>query len=65
MVKVVPDPKIGRSELVVPTTLGLESVHLVLDIFGELKTELRFRSGDMSVDQLRRALEAEWGDPPL
>jgi DNA-binding MarR family transcriptional regulator len=64
LVEVVPDPESGRSKLVRPTRRGRESIEVALQTFAGLEDELRSRIGDRSVDQLRRALAAEWGDPP-
>jgi len=64
LVEVVADPTDGRSKLVRPTARGRESIRMALQTFTELENELRSRVGDGSVDQLRRALSAGWGDPP-
>ena len=64
LVEVVADPADGRSKLVRPTGRGRESIRMALQTFTELENELRSRIGDRSVDQLRRALSAGWGDPP-
>ena len=64
LVEVVADPADGRSKLVRPTARGRESIRMALQTFTELENELRSRIGDRSVDQLRRALSAGWGDPP-
>ncbi len=63
LVEVVPDLQDGRSRLVRPTSEGRKSIRLALQTFEGLESELRSRIGDRSVDQLRRALSAEWGDP--
>jgi DNA-binding MarR family transcriptional regulator len=64
LVEVVLDPQSGRSKLVRPTPRGRESIEVALQTFAGMEDELRSRIGDRSVDQLRRALAAEWGDPP-
>jgi len=64
LVEVVADPADGRSKLVRPTARGRESIRMALQTFTELENVLRSRIGDRSVDQLRRALSAGWGDPP-
>ncbi|MGH8924781.1 MAG: MarR family winged helix-turn-helix transcriptional regulator [Acidimicrobiia bacterium] len=63
LVEVVPDPDSRRSRLVRPTARGRRSVRLALETFTQLETELRTRIGDRPVDQLRRALVSDWGDP--
>jgi len=63
LVEVVPDPDDGRSKLVRPTSEGQKSIRVALQTFEGLENELRSRIGDRSVDQLRLALSAEWGDP--
>jgi DNA-binding MarR family transcriptional regulator len=64
LVEVVADPADGRSKLVRPTERGRESIRMALQTFTQLESVLRSRIGDRSVDQLRRALSAGWGDPP-
>ncbi|MGH9894892.1 MAG: MarR family winged helix-turn-helix transcriptional regulator [bacterium] len=64
LVEVVPDPDSRRSRLVRPTARGRKSVRLALETFTQIETELRTRIGDRAVDQLRRALVSDWGDPP-
>lgn len=64
LVEVTPDPDSGRSKLVRPTTLGRKSIDVAIEAFAKLERELRSRLGDTTVDQLRRALDTEWGDPP-
>ncbi len=64
LVEVVPDPDSRRSRLVRPTARGRKSVRLALETFSQVETELRTRIGDRPVDQLRRALASDWGDPP-
>jgi DNA-binding PadR family transcriptional regulator len=64
LVEVVADPADGRSKLVRPTARGRESIRMALQTFTQLENVLRSRIGDRSVDQLRRALSAGWGDPP-
>lgn len=64
LVEVVPDPASGKSKLVRPTARGRKSMRLALETFEQLEAELRARIGDRKIEHLRRALEAEWGDPP-
>jgi DNA-binding MarR family transcriptional regulator len=63
-VEVLPDPDSRRSKLVRPTTQGRESIKVALQTFAQLEKELRSRIGDRRVDQLRLALDTDWGDPP-
>ena len=62
LVEVVPDPDDGRSKLVRPTDRGRESIHVALRTFDSLEDELRARIGSRKVDQLRGALDADWGE---
>lgn len=64
LVEVVPDRDSGRSKLVRPTALGRKSVHVAIETFAQFETELRSRIGARQVDHLRRALGADWGNPP-
>ncbi len=63
LLEIVPDPDSGRSKLVRATKRGRESNRVAVETFAQLETELRSRIGDRLVDQLRRALGSEWGDP--
>ncbi len=63
LLEIVPDPESGRSKLVRPTRRGRKSNRLAVETFAQLETELRSRIGDRRDDQLRRALESEWGMP--
>lgn len=65
LVEVVADPESGRSKLVRPTALGRQSIEVALETFAGLEAELRVRIGDRSVEQLRRALSADWGDQSI
>ncbi|GMQ84748.1 MAG: MarR family winged helix-turn-helix transcriptional regulator [Acidimicrobiia bacterium] len=64
LVELVADPNSGRSKLVRPTTQGRKSIDVALETFARLEKELRARIGERVVDQLRGALDADWGDPP-
>lgn len=64
LVELVPDPDSRRAKLVRPTALGRDSIRVALDTFARLEAELRSRIGNPAVDQLRRVLAADWGDPP-
>lgn len=64
LVEIVADPEDGRSKLVRPTSRGKESIAMALETFAGLEQELRARIGALRFDQLRRALDAEWGNPP-
>jgi DNA-binding MarR family transcriptional regulator len=63
LVEVVADPDDGRSKLVRPTNRGRQSIQMALSTFDDLEEELRARIGTKTVDQLRRALAADWDDP--
>jgi DNA-binding MarR family transcriptional regulator len=63
LLEIVPDPDSGRSKLVRPTRRGRKSYRLAVETFAQLEAELRSRIGDRHVDQLRHALESEWGSP--
>jgi DNA-binding MarR family transcriptional regulator len=65
LVEVVPNPRSGRSKLVVLTTQGFERRGQVLELLAELEDELAHRIGRRRVAALRDALEQDWGDPPI
>ncbi len=62
MVETVPHPVSARARLVRPTAQGQESIRLALQTFDEAEDRLRSHIGSQAVDQMRRALESDWGD---
>lgn len=63
-IELVDDPDDGRAKKVRLTAAGRRSVPVALETFARLESELSGRIGARNVAQLRRALEADWGDPP-
>jgi DNA-binding MarR family transcriptional regulator len=62
-VELAPDPASRRAKLVVLTPRGRRIVVAARGIFRELEDALARRIGRRSVNDLRRALEADWGAP--
>ncbi|QMU71644.1 MarR family winged helix-turn-helix transcriptional regulator [Streptacidiphilus sp. P02-A3a] len=62
LLEVVPNPRSGRSKLVVLTPEGLIRRRQALDMLDELEAELAQRIGKRRVAALRDALEQGWGD---
>lgn len=62
-VELAPDPTSRRAKLVVLTPRGRELVTEARAILRDLENELARRIGRKSVTELRRALEADWGQP--
>jgi DNA-binding MarR family transcriptional regulator len=65
LLEVVPNPRSGRSKLVVLTPQGLARRRHALELLAGLEGELAHRIGRRSVAALRHALEQDWGDPPI
>lgn len=65
LLDVVPNPRSGRSKLVVLTPQGFARRRQALEVLGELEDELAHRIGRRRVTALRDALEQDWGDPPI
>ena len=64
LLEVVPNPRSGRSKLVVLTPQGFARRRQALDLLAELEDELGHRIGRRRVTALHDALEQDWGDPP-
>jgi DNA-binding MarR family transcriptional regulator len=62
-VELAPDPASRRAKLVVLTPRGRRLVADARAIFRQLEDTLAARIGRRGVDELRRALEADWGAP--
>lgn len=62
LLDVVPNPRSGRSKLVVPTPAGRERQREALELLAELETELGRRIGRRRVAALRDALQQDWGE---
>jgi DNA-binding MarR family transcriptional regulator len=62
LLEVVPNPRSGRSKLVMLTPEGLIRRRQALDMLDELEAELAQRIGKHRVAALRDALEQGWGD---
>jgi DNA-binding MarR family transcriptional regulator len=61
LVELVPDPASRRSKLVVLTPVGNATVGSAHAVFSELEDALAERIGQVSVTELRSALETDWG----
>lgn len=64
LLEVVPNPRSGRSKLVMLTPRGFARRRRALELLAELEDELADRIGRRRVAALRDALEQKWGDPP-
>ncbi|WP_328469796.1 MarR family winged helix-turn-helix transcriptional regulator [Streptomyces sp. NBC_00448] len=62
LLQVVPNPRSGRSKLVVLTPEGLTRRRQALEVLDDLEAELAQRIGKRRVTALRDALEQGWGD---
>jgi DNA-binding MarR family transcriptional regulator len=65
LLEVVPNPRSGRSKLVVLTPEGLTRRRHAMELLAEVEDELAHRIGQRRVTALRAALEQDWGDPPI
>lgn len=64
LLEVAPNPRSGRSKLVLLTPEGLARRRQALELLADLEDELAHRIGRRRVTGLRDALEQDWGDPP-
>ena len=62
LVELVPDPDDGRAKLARLSKIGAPIQLMALEILGELEEQLGERIGKRRVQQLRAALEQDWGD---
>ena len=62
LLEVAPNPRSGRSKLVLLTPEGLTRRHQALELLADLEAELAQRIGRRRVAALRDALEQDWGD---
>lgn len=63
LLEVVPNPRSGRSKLVMLTPQGLTRRQEALELLADLEDELAHRIGRRRLTALRDALEQDWGDP--
>ncbi|GAA1973478.1 hypothetical protein GCM10009754_55470 [Amycolatopsis minnesotensis] len=63
VLRIEPDPSSTRSKLVLPTEAGLERLRVARRSLAEAEEWLADRLGDSVVEQLRAALDADWGPP--
>lgn len=63
LVQLSPDPTNRKAKLVALTSQGKENVKAALEIFTELEDQLSHRIGPEQVENLRQALESDWGPP--
>ncbi len=62
LLEVAPNPRSGRSKLVLLTPEGLTRRRQALELLADLEAELAQRVGRRRVTALRDALEQDWGD---
>jgi DNA-binding MarR family transcriptional regulator len=62
LLEVAPNPRSGRSKLVLLTPEGLTRRRQALELLADLEAELAQRIGRRRVTALRDALEQDWGD---
>ncbi len=65
LIEMQPDPHNGRQKRVVLTAYGRELRSIAMRGLFSLEAELNQRIGTKNLLALRRALDADWGDPPL
>ena len=63
LVDLVPDPADGRAKVAVLSSTGEPEFLIARGILRELEEELGRRIGTRTLQQLRRALERDWGQP--
>lgn len=64
LIEMQPDPHNGRQKRVVLTAYGRELRTIAMRGLFSLETELNQRIGTKNLLALRRALDADWGEPP-
>ena len=64
IIRMQPDPNNGRQKYVVFTDHGRELGEIARQGLFELEAQLRDRIGAQNVNNLRRALKADWGPSP-
>lgn len=62
MVRVDPDPGSVRNKLVRPTSQGLDRLRLARELLADLERRLGERIGVRRLEQLRVALDIDWGE---
>jgi DNA-binding MarR family transcriptional regulator len=65
LVELVPDPDDGRAKLARLSKTGAPIQLMALEILGELEARLGERIGKRRLQQLRSALEQDWGEPVI
>lgn len=65
LVELVPDPDDGRAKLARLSKTGAPIQLMALEILGQLEEELGERIGKRRLQQLRSALEQDWGGPVI
>ena len=65
IVELVPDPADGRAKLARLSKKGQPIQQLALEILGELELALGERIGKRRLNNLRGALEVDWGEPVI
>ena len=58
-----PDPTHGQAKLIKLTDQGRDNVAAAVAAFAAIEADLADRVGRTAIIDLRRALEAEWGEP--
>lgn len=62
LLEVAPNPRSGRSKLVLLTAAGFTRRREAMELLADLEDELAHRIGRRRVTALRDALEQDWGD---
>lgn len=65
LVELVADPEDGRAKIARLNKRGLPTQLLAREVLSELEIELEKRLGKRALGNLRKALEADWGNPAL
>jgi len=65
LVTVAADPDDRRAKVVMLTPRGRRLTQSAADILQQIEAELADRVGHPTVSALRRALDADWGPPPV
>lgn len=65
LVELVADADDGRAKIARLSKRGLPTQAIARDVLDELEGELENRLGKRALSHLRKALEADWGEPAL
>lgn len=65
LIDLLPDPDDGRATIATLNRKGEPSRKLAIQVLDDLEEELGKRIGKREISEFRRALEKDWGQPPV